>query len=152
MSNQAQPTSATRAIHRILGQSFLRFGVIAVFMAILAFFAARSELAPVLPPTPTPTTARVTADQVGTAMAEDHFYEDYGQATLVIQSTVAAVTTANGHARVELRTSQSTKVFCDLAGPAAKLQPGDAVTVRAAGADAQRSNGAVVLTSCAIQS
>src|SRR5258708_25899139 len=65
--------------------------------------------------TPRPTSVvQVSADQVAQAMDDDRFYATYGQTTLLIQGTVAAIDPQPGHFILTLATSASTQALCGL--------------------------------------
>jgi len=100
--------------------------------------------------TPTPLTAQVTADQIAIAMQEDHFFSDYRSETLFVQGTIASVSQQGGSTTVVLSTSVATAVWCDLGAQTTALHAGDAVTVSAPSAAAQRANNAVLLKNCTI--
>lgn len=104
-------------------------------------------------PTPRPTTvAQVTADDVAQAMDNDAFYSTYGQTTLLIRGTVAALDPQPGHFTVTLATSVRTQVLCDLGGQAPPIKVGDVITVRSAdpGNDVSRQDAAVLIHNCAL--
>ncbi len=104
-------------------------------------------------PTPRPTTvAQVTADDVAQAMDEDRFYSTYGQTTLMVRGTVAALDPQPGHFTVTLATGVRTKVLCDLGGQSPPIHVGDVITVRSADPehDVQRRDAAVLIQNCAL--
>ena len=103
--------------------------------------------------TPRPTTvAQVTAEQVAQAMDEDRFYATYGQTTLLIQGTVAAVDQQPDDFVVTLATSVRTKVLCDLGNNAPGVKVGEAITVRSANPekDVARQDAAVLIHNCTL--
>lgn len=104
-------------------------------------------------PTPRPTTvAQVTADQVAQAMDDDAFYATYGQTSLLIQGTVAAVDQQTNHFIVTLATGVRTKVQCDLGNKAPAVKVGDTITIRSANPeqDVARQDAAVLIHNCTI--
>jgi predicted small lipoprotein YifL len=103
--------------------------------------------------TPRPTTvAQVTADQVAQAMDEDRFYATYGQTTLLIQGTVAAVDQQPDDFIVTLATGVRTKVLCDLGNKAPAVKVGDIIIVRSADPehDVARRDAAVLIHNCTL--
>jgi hypothetical protein len=103
--------------------------------------------------TPRPTSVvQVTADQVAQAMDGDHFYATYGQTTLLIQGTVAAIDPQPGHFILTLATSGSTQVLCDLGNKAPTVKTGDSVTVRSADPekDIARQDAGVLIRNCTV--
>jgi hypothetical protein len=106
---------------------------------------------PAVAPAASPTTAlaRLSADEVTRAMAEDRLFSDYGQRTLVIDGTVAAVSATDLGARVALASSTSAAVVCDTFG-APGIKVGDPIQVRARTSDAERDPAGVLLRNCEI--
>ena len=93
---------------------------------------------------------RATPDQLANAMQQDAFYSDYRASTLLIDATVASVTDRAGATIVKLLTTSSFTVLCNLDQAPATTHAGDAVTMVAEGAAAQRQSGGVLLQGCAI--
>jgi hypothetical protein len=93
---------------------------------------------------------RATPDQLANAMQQDAFYSDYRGSTLLIDATVTSVTDRAGATIVKLVTSSSFTVLCNLGQAPAITHAGDAVTVVAEGAAAQRQSAGVLLQGCAI--
>lgn len=93
---------------------------------------------------------RTTPDQIANAMQQDAFYSNYRGSTLLIDGTTASVTDRAGVTIVELVTTSSFTVLCNLGHARATTHPGDAVTVVAEGAAAQRQSAGVLLRRCAI--
>ena len=100
--------------------------------------------------TPTPQTAHVTADQIAIAMQEDHFFSDYRSETLYVEGTISSVSQQGTTTTVVLSTSVATAVWCDLGTQTTTLHAGDAITISAPSAEAQRANNAVLLKNCTI--
>ena len=93
---------------------------------------------------------RATPDQLANAMQQDAFYSDYRGSTLLIDATIASVTDRAGATIVKLVTTSSLTVLCNLDQAPAITHAGDAVTVVAEGAEAQRQSAGVLLQGCAI--
>ena len=93
---------------------------------------------------------RATPDQLANAMQQDAFYSDYRGSTLLIDATIASVTDRAGATMIKLVTTSSFTVLCSLDQAQAKAHAGDAVTVVAEGAAAQRQSAGVLLQGCAI--
>lgn len=93
---------------------------------------------------------RATPDQIANAMQQDAFYSNYRGSTLLIDGTTASVTDRAGVTIVELVTTSSFTVLCSLGQARATTHPGDAVTVVAEGAAAQRQSAGILLQRCAI--
>ncbi|MBA3943942.1 MAG: hypothetical protein H0X37_05195 [Herpetosiphonaceae bacterium] len=90
----------------------------------------------------------VSADQIGRAMEEDHFFSDYGYARLLVQGKVSAINQHSNHMVVQLETSVATKVLCELDTPATQVHAGETITVQSS--DVQREEAAVGLKHCSI--
>jgi hypothetical protein len=118
-------------------------------LSVSACSALREE-APDGRPTAATPLVRVTADQVATAMQEDHFYSDYRGDTLLVQGTVSHVYQQNSDTVAELRTSAPTKVLCNLGSHSSPVHVGDTLIVSASAADAQRQESAVMLVNCSV--
>jgi hypothetical protein len=125
--------------------------LIVVAMGIVGGCTVLNPPIPTPLPTPTPSIVRVTASEVAAAMQQDRFFAEYGQATLLVQGTVASVSQQNGREIVDLRVGEPTKVLCDLASPSVQVRDGATITVRVQGGDARREQGAVVLANCVVQ-
>lgn len=93
---------------------------------------------------------RVTPDQIAMAMADDHFFSDYGESTLVVHGTVASLRKDGGSLVIWLKVDSSYAAGCDLGRSAFLAHAGDAITVLAEGALAERETAAVMLRNCAI--
>lgn len=93
---------------------------------------------------------RATPGQLANAMQQDAFYSNYRGSTLLIDATTASVTDRAGATIVELVTTSSFTVLCNLGQARATTHAGDAVTVVAEGAAAQRQSAGVLLQRCAI--
>lgn len=93
---------------------------------------------------------RATPDQLASAMQQDAFYSDYRGSTLLIDATIASVTDRAGATIVKLATTSPLTVLCNLDQAPAITHAGDAVTVVAEGAAAQRQSAGVLLQGCVI--
>ncbi len=130
------------------------FAKISISLLLLVFILSACGVFREQVPTPTPQpadTSSVTADEIAQAMQEDHFYADYRGMTLVIHSTLASLNQQSGEWMLELKTTGSEKVFCDLGHQTTSAQVGDAVTVQSPGSDAQRDGSAVILGNCVLK-
>jgi hypothetical protein len=104
--------------------------------------------------TPTPAPVRdvqVTADQAAQAMQQDEFFSTFRGQRLIVQGKVRSVIHTNSSTQIELDTNLPIKVLCDLGSQPTQAQPGDAITVQAQAADAERAPSAVVLKKCAVR-
>jgi hypothetical protein len=120
-----------------------------LLLLLLASCSALREI----PPTPDPTQievslVRLTPDQIAQAMQADQFYANYNGMTLSVQATVAGVSQQNGDWMMELKSTTTIKVLCDLGKAATSIQIGDAVTVQAFTKDVQRQGASIVLANC----
>ena len=93
---------------------------------------------------------RATPDQLANAMQQEAFYSDYRGRTLLVNATIVSVTDRAGAKIVRLATTSSLTVLCNLDQAPAITHAGDAVTVVAEGAAAQRQPTGVLLQGCAI--
>jgi len=133
---------------RILPPACLISGALVLLIGLAGCGLLREPLA-----TPRPTSVvQVSADQVAQAMTDDRFYATYGQTTLLIQGTVAAIDRQPGHFIVALTTSGPTQVFCDLGNKTAAVKAGDSITVRSAAPehDVARQAADVLIHNCAL--
>jgi hypothetical protein len=139
-----------KPVHRSRPAASQRLSVAAIL--VLICLSACGLLREPLP-TPQPTSVvQVSADQVAQAMDDDHFYAAYGQTTLLIQGTVAAIDPQPEHFILTLATSGSTQVLCDLGSQVAAIKVGDSVTVRSADPekDVARQDAGVLIRNCTI--
>ena len=125
-------------------------GIAGLLLVVVAACGTLDQPAPAQP-AQAAEVRQVSADEIADAMEQDRFYADYGQVTLVVQGTVAAVHPRETATMVRLGTNASTKVLCEVAGQPPKVQVGDAVTVQAPAASVQRNASMVVLKNCAIR-
>ncbi len=91
---------------------------------------------------------QLTPDEIATAMQQDRFFSDYGGKIVRVQGTVAAVHPGKNNLIVELTTSSSSKVLCNLGQYAGPVHAGDTITV--ASADVQRVKSGVLLRNCIV--
>ena len=107
---------------------------------------------PTLAPTPTLPSAQVTADQVAQSMQDDQFFTDFGDTTLLIQGTVAAVEQQGSHTRLKLATSLPINVVCDISPESPGVHVGELITVKSANPprDASRDASSVLLNNCSL--
>ena len=128
----------------------LRPGLLAALaLLLLAACGIFREPQATLRPT---TVVQVTADDVAQAMDEDRFYSTYGQTTLLVRGTVAALDPQPNHFTVTLATGVRTKVLCDLGSQTPSVHVGDVITVRSADPenDVQRQDAAVLIKNCTL--
>jgi hypothetical protein len=133
---------------RLAANHSLSLGAALVLIGLSACGLLREPLA-----TPRPTSVvQVSADQVAQAMDNDQFYATYGQTTLLIEGTVAAIAPQPEHFILTLATSGSTSVMCDLGNKAAAIKVGDRVTVRSADPekDVARQDAGVLIRNCTV--
>ena len=93
---------------------------------------------------------RATPDQLANSMQQDTFYSNYRGSTLLIDATIASVTDRAGATIIKLVTTSSLTVLCNLGQAPALTHAGDAVTLVAEGAAAQRQSAGVFLQGCEI--
>ena len=93
---------------------------------------------------------RAAPDQLANTMQQDAVYSNYRASTLLIDATIASVTDRAGATIVKLVTTSSFTVLCNLGQARATTRAGDAVTLVAEGAAAQRQPAGVLLEGCAI--
>jgi hypothetical protein len=83
------------------------------------------------------------------AMADDQFYSNYNQATLLIQSRVDGVLRHNGVTTLTLPAPAGRAVSCQLTADP-PIQVGQALTLLTEGAAAVRQPNGVLLTGCVV--
>ena len=91
---------------------------------------------------------QITPNEAAVAMANDEFYSDYNEATLLIHGSVTSVMMSGSSATVGFATS-GTSVECQLNQLPITAKIGAMITVIAEGSQAQRlSSGGVLLNDC----
>ena len=96
-----------------------------------------------------PTTlVSITADRLAHAMQDNVYYITYGDATLLVQGTVNAVSTQGSDRVIELETDISTKVLCDIGSQSTSLKTGEMITVESEGIT--RQGPSVLLKPCRV--
>ncbi|MGI9147808.1 MAG: hypothetical protein ACR2IK_14865 [Chloroflexota bacterium] len=126
-----------------------------VGLALSGLMACGSPAAQHASPDPTPTlpSVQVTADQVAQSMQDDQFFEQFGDTTLIIRGTVAAVDQQGSHTRLKLATSLPLGVVCDTSPPSPAVNVGESITVESTNPrrDASRDASSVVLNDCRLR-
>jgi hypothetical protein len=114
--------------------------------------AVTQQPTPTAAPAPTLPTRQVTADQVAQSMQDDQFFTDFGDSTLLVEGTLAAIEQLGGHTRLRLATSQAFDVVCDSGQQTPAVQVGQLITVKSANPrrDASRDAGSVLLANCSL--
>jgi hypothetical protein len=103
-------------------------------------------------PLPTLPSAQVTADQVAQSMQDDQFFSDFGDTTLLIQGTVAAVEQQGSDNRLRLATSLPIDVVCDTGTQSPAVHVGEIIIIKSANPrrDASRHGSSVLLNNCSL--
>lgn len=94
------------------------------------------------------TIQRVTPDEVATAMQNDNFYSKYGNDTLIIQGTIAKVSTSAGIVTIDFSTTGDYKTRCQLHPLTSKVHLGASVTLIAEAGRASRLSKGVLFPAC----
>jgi hypothetical protein len=89
---------------------------------------------------------RASPYQLAEAMRNDQFFSSYRENTLLVRGTV----TSTSSGVLGLRTGSSYSVSCDLGSQVTQARIGDAVTILAEGATAERQPAGVLLHGCTI--
>jgi hypothetical protein len=85
-------------------------------------------------------------------MQDDQFFTDFGDTTLLVEGTLAAIEQQGGHTRLRLATGQAFDVVCDSGQQTPAIEVGQLITVRSANPrrDASRDASSVLLANCSL--
>jgi hypothetical protein len=96
------------------------------------------------------TIRQATPDQLAAAMANDEFYSDYIENTLVVRGVVASLTGDGGGAVVQFQTQGAFTTRCQFDQYPSTVHPGDMISILTEGAIAERLTSAVLLRGCSL--
>lgn len=94
------------------------------------------------------TIQQATPDELATAMANDEFYADYFENTLLVRGSVASVASDGYGGVIEFQSQGAFKTRCQFDQYPATIHAGDTISVVTQGATAVRLTSVVLLRGC----